>query len=211
MNLRKRRIPAPGQGLPGTDHDNRNIWMFLAVLVLGLLLYPVGANAASYLNTIITDPTNRAQQAHVDSAGNLQVGGTVNVGGSVNVGTPKITLGIPATQFSERLTGGSEPQVASGPDPAGTSYAITSLTLSNEDDAYHKAQLRGRWGTISDCRSHDITNETNGPEIVVGPHDTVHLTFAQPYVMSALSGANSCLVVDRTDPFVGVAIVGYKF
>lgn len=207
----KRRIPAAHQGLPGTNNSTRNVMWFVVVLVLGMLLYPIGTNAASYLNTIISDPINRTQQARVDAVGNLQVGGTVNVAGSVNVGSPKITLGIPATQFSERLTGSGEPQVASGPDPAGTNYAITSLTLSNEDDAYHKAQLRARYGTFSDCRASGITNETLGPEVVVAPHDSVHLTLAQPFVMSALTGANSCLVVDRTDFFVSVAIVGYTF
>ncbi len=43
-------------------------------LIVGLLLAPVGAQAASaLLNVAITDPANPARQAHVDAAGNLQV------------------------------------------------------------------------------------------------------------------------------------------
>jgi hypothetical protein len=59
--------------------------MFVA-LCLAVVLIPVGARAASLLNTVITDPGG-VNKAKVDASGSLQVGGTVSV-----AGTPSVTV-----------------------------------------------------------------------------------------------------------------------
>src|SRR5262249_59483557 len=58
------------------------------VMAMGVavVLSPRGANAASMVSKVlITDPTNNAQQAHVDANGILHVGGTVIVGNTPNL------------------------------------------------------------------------------------------------------------------------------
>ncbi len=99
----------------------------------------------------------------------LPVQGTVNanVTGSVGLtGTPNVNIsntptvqitsavqtltGIPAGAFSV-FQFHSASSVISGPDPAGTNYAITSVTFANPESSATESALRVAYGSTSDC------------------------------------------------------------
>jgi hypothetical protein len=118
----KRRRPA-GSLLPGQAYSGRDLVLVPLLVVLGMLLYPVGASAAAGLTRVlITDPTNTSQQAHVDASGHLQVGGTVGAqqSGSWNVGiagTPTVGIDSQANtvQLGNTLSDPGVVDVVSGP------------------------------------------------------------------------------------------------
>jgi len=133
---------------------------------------------------------------------------TVHVSGTVQTQT-----GIPSGAFSLLFTGLSEQETVSGPDPAGTSYAITSLTMANTSSiSSGVVSLIGSWGTTSDCSIVSGTvNKTFGPFVVVPANATVHLSFPQPFVHAAQPGAVSCLVVNKEVTTLAVTVVGFRF
>jgi hypothetical protein len=51
-----------------------------------------------------------------------------------------------------------------------------------------------------------------GPELVVPPQSTVHITFPQPFLTDAVAGTNVCLQAFGSGAFIGVkwSAVGYK-
>ena len=133
--------------------------------------------------------------------------------GVVTFSMPSLTKGqkssdVPKNSFSLM----THERLISGPDPEGTSYAITSLTVSNAAGASTPALLRGLWGNTSDCFSFsDLGTQTFGPNIIVPAGETVHLAFPQPFVISAKEGAASCLRVEHNPTGVNVTVVGYRF
>jgi len=73
---------------------------------------------------------------------------------------PSLTKGqksadVPKSAFSVTTnpSEGDFNTVVSGPDPAGTSYAITSLTVTNLGISSELVILQGIWGNTSDCLS----------------------------------------------------------
>jgi hypothetical protein len=117
---------------------------------------------------------------------------------------------IPPKQLTAVLAGASV-----APDPSGTRYAITSITVSNPTD--QPATLVTRSVAVEGVGADGCTfvfngqDTTDGPEVEVPAHDTVHIAFAQPFVTAPVTGANVCFVAGG-DGYVGVkwSAVGYK-
>jgi hypothetical protein len=136
----------------------------------------------------------------------------VNVVGPVTI-TPT-SAGQPFTtqpvQISVALAGAFVP-----PDPSGTKYAITSVTVSNSSTTMNTAVLFAiavENATNNSCRF--LSNEVEraaGPRVSVPPGNTVHITFPQPYITQAVSGPNVCLAA-AGEGSVGVtwSAVGFK-
>jgi hypothetical protein len=173
-----------------------------AILASTVLSGPI-ASAAQSVSATITGP--------LDGQGNVKVHeqGTANVNVLGNVSTQGA---IPATQFSRFrfLTGA--PDVVSGPDPAGRNYAITSVSFGNRLDTPQEMNLFAEYGTTSDCRSFTgPLDGSDGPLATVPAHDTVSMTFPQPFVVEAKAGANSCLLAGSGLGHAEVTVVGYTF
>ena len=134
----------------------------------------------------------------------------VPVTGVINVGNVlQVKPVLPAGAFSVvKLRG-----VLSGPDPEGTNYAITSITITSSTGDSTSGVLSGQFGTTSDCSS--FLNESpkiiGGPSVTLPPGETVHLTFPQPFIIPAQPGAASCLKADSTGELTTFTVVGYRF
>ena len=147
------------------------------------------------------------------------VTGSVSITGTPNVNvinTPKVQVtgtvetqtAIPSGAFSVTDTTFAP---LLGPDPAGTSYAITSVTLANLASIAQEAGVEGIYGTTSNCITFtSLTSSRQGPLVIVPANATVHLSFPQPFVIAAQSGAVSCLV-PLGSSIVKYTVVGFKF
>ena len=134
----------------------------------------------------------------------VPVTGTVSVGNVV-----EFKLVIPVGAFSKRTTELGLFQVVSGPDTEGTSYAITSMTVTNRGSATTAASLNGMWGNTNDCIAFDGLQVSLGPIVELAPGQTIHLSFPQPFVLSAKPGAVSCLRGNSLG--ATFTVVGYRF
>lgn len=133
----------------------------------------------------------------------MHVTGVVDVGNVVQV-----QAAVPPGAFSV-VTGVG---VVSGADPEGTSYAITSVTVANTSSGPTTAQLGAAWGVTSDCTSFDsITSNAAGPVVTVPAGETAHLSFPQPFVLSARPGASACLRTSLGGGAAEITVVGYRF
>jgi hypothetical protein len=123
---------------------------------------------------------------------------------------------IPTTQFSRVLTPGGS-TVISGPDPAGTNYAITSISIANPTSTAVDVTVSSFYGPTTDCLFFSGPfSFTFGPSASVPAEDTISLVFPQPFVFTALTagpgaGAQSCLRATGGTVFVRMTIVGYRF
>jgi len=74
----------------------------VVALCLTFVLVQFGtAVAVTFVNAIVTDPTNPAFQAHVDSSGNLQVGGTVGINPAANAVTVDSATPVSVTSLDD--------------------------------------------------------------------------------------------------------------
>jgi hypothetical protein len=160
------------------------------------------------------------------NVGNLPTTQAVTVTGTPNVnvvntptvqinGTVQTQTGIPATAFS-KIVLVNGPVVLSGPNPAGTRYAITSLTVTNDGltSIPGTGLLQGVYGSTTDCSLFtSAISPSAGPQAVVAPNTTVHLSFPQPFVIIPKAGANSCLVASNIagGASVIITVVGFTF
>jgi|SoiMethySBSTD1v2_1073268.scaffolds.fasta_scaffold370919_2 hypothetical protein len=105
-------------------------------------------------------------------------------------------------------------QVVSGPDPQTTNYAITSFTVTNQSENETATVLiSGSWGSnTTDCVVSPGA-DVPGPQVTVRAGETVHLSFPQPFVLSALPGTVSCLRLGNfgSDAPLTYMVVGYRF
>lgn len=116
---------------------------------------------------------------------------------------------VPPGAFSSVVTGVG---LFSGVDPAGTSYAITSITVANTSGGPTTATFGAVWGVTSDCSSFgSITSHAAGPVVAVPAGETVHLSFPQPFVLSARPGAAACLRNSLAGGQAEITVVGYRF
>jgi hypothetical protein len=170
---------------------------------------------------LMISPATRAQVAEKIKTGVMSVlivntpsepvpiAGTVTVGNAVQTQTL-----IPAGAFTE--TNSFSPNgltmVFSGPDPEGTSYAVTSLTVSNPSFNLISVRLLGSWGPTGDCItfSSGLYTTDAGPIVYVPPGETVHLAFPQPLIFPAQSGAASCLTTIGSAS-ADTTVAGYRF
>ena len=150
----------------------------------------------------------------VPVTGSVNVSNPVIVSGTVNLGnTVSFKLVIPDGAFSTFT------ELVSGPDPAGTNYAITSITARNDGTNPTFVQLQTFYGAVRNSCLFDWTTGNGdtfiGPSIYVPAGQTVHLTFPQPYIMKAQEGANSCLRMRPPQNLdglhIGTIVVGYRF
>jgi hypothetical protein len=130
------------------------VMVVVAVTLLAMLL-PVGAKAAGQLVTL-TDSTTLSK-ARVDS-GKLRVGdgsGPLTIDGQVAT-----VASIPAKAFNTQ--GGD---VIHGPDPLATTYAITTLVVTNEKAEPWDAGLQVLSGPTADSVTFSGPNAANtGPQ-----------------------------------------------
>jgi hypothetical protein len=99
-------------------------------------------------------------------------------------------------------------------DPAGTSYAITSLTISNPtENSIGLGGVSGNFGDTNDCQSFlgQPPAIAPGPIISIPAGQTVHLSFPQPFVISPEPGRTSCLVTTGGGQNANYTVVGYRF
>ena len=150
----------------------------------------------------------------VTVSGSVNVSNPVTVSGTVDVGNTVLFKSvIPDGAFSFSVPG--QPLRISGPDPAGTSYAITSMTvLNNANSGLAFAWLKGYWGTLnSNCESvgPGLTQTASGPFALLRSGETIHLTFPQPFILPAKAGSNACLRPDNLQGDLVYIVVGYRF
>jgi hypothetical protein len=205
MRLRKRRHQRIDDiASMNPTFSTGQITTLVVAILLAFALYPVAATANPLLGVVITDPAG-TNKAHVDGSGNLQVAGSVTVANA-----PMVQLSIPAGQFSAYVP--SVPGLVSGPDPAGTNYAITSVTFANGGSTGASGDLIAVYATTSDCQDFSGQVLTSlGPVAAVPPGDTVHLSFPQPFVIAAAPGGAACLQVEESAPELRAVVVGYTF
>jgi hypothetical protein len=166
----------------------------MTTLVLVLILYPAGAQAAnSFFAVFITDPSNHSLQAHVDSSGALKVGdgsGPLTVDGAV-MAAPALAAhslldtvsldsfhpeGSPAAEIFGRLFA------------PGDKVAITSLTITNEidtNDFVSSIEVEFLQPVTGPCGGMGGSAIDVGPAVTmsVGPQATQHLDFPYPVVV----------------------------
>ena len=181
-------------------HLKNSLIVFAAVLaVTGLVTFSIPSLTQGQQSENATKKTEDVRVVNSPSEP-VPVTGTVNVGNTV-----QFRSAIPAGAFSLSTTGEA---LLSGPDPEGTSYAITSLTLANGSvEGPSSAFLFASWSD-TDCSS--PSHLQNGPVVQMRPGETVHLSFPQPYIFTAQPGAFSCLRING-GIFVEVTVVGYRF
>jgi len=98
-----------------------------------------------------------------------------------------------------------------GPDPEGTNYAITSLTVANPSFVSARVNLFARYGTTTNCQNFNGPPiEIVGPYVVVPAGETVHLTFPQPFILTARPGSAGCMA-STTPENLFITVVGYRF
>lgn len=143
----------------------------------------------------------------VPVTGSVNVSNPVTVSGTVNVGnTVLFRPVIPEGAFS--IWGPTS--IISGPDPAGTSYAITSLTAVNFGSSLATGGIFGVWKSSGTSCSIG-GNVGTGPRVFVQAGQTVHLTFPQPFILPAEEGSISCLIPDNPQGTLNFTVVGYRF
>ena len=111
----------------------------------------------------------------------------VPVTGVINVGNVlQVKPVLPAGAFSVVTLRG----VLSGPDPEGTNYAITSITMTNTTADSTGGVISGQWGNTSDCSSFlgESPKILGGPSVTLRPGETVHLAFPQTLHSSGSTG-----------------------
>ena len=121
---------------------------------------------------------------------------------------------VPAHQFS--WVNGSAGNVVSGPDPAGTRYAISSITAAMDENT-----TPGGTTGVDAIAAPDNVCQTEGPifrPLTFGPFisympgTTYSLTYPQPYVIEPpTSGDPVCLIVRVIRNGADMSIVGYRF
>jgi hypothetical protein len=156
--------------------------------------------------------TLMVREQNLDANGNIKVHeqGTGNV---TVVGDVRTRAVVPTGAFSLHLDPAPR-LVASGPDPAGTDYAITSITAANDTDSPDHVHIHAFYGGASlNCATGTgVQDLSDGPTIEVPARSTVHLDFPQADVLTAGAGDEGCLVVDQgVGAEVYFTIDGYRF
>jgi hypothetical protein len=171
-----------------------------ASLVLGSTVFrgEVASAASAILQVIVTN--DAANPVPVKQQGAIDVNVLGNVSTRPNIPTTQFSVARSLTNFT----------IISGPDPAGTNYAITSISVANSGSSSALANVVSYYGTTTDCHFGTTFDLTNGPSANVPPGDTVSLVFPQPFVLTAKPGAQTCLTVLNLAP-LEMTIVGYRF
>ena len=179
--------------------------LFVLAAVLGLMISPstraqIGEKVKTGVMSVLIVNTPSEP---------VPIAGAVTVGNAVQTQTL-----LPAGAFNEtkNFSPNSLTMVFSGPDPEGTSYAVTSITVSNPSFNLISTRLLGSWGPTGDCVTYSsgLYKTDFGPIVYVPPGETVHLAFPQPLVFAAQSGEASCLTT-LGSPSADTTVAGYRF
>jgi hypothetical protein len=186
----------------------------LIVLGAGILLTPCSNYGQKTPSPTPSVKVVNSPSEPVPVIGSVSVTNPVSVSGTVNLGnTVSFKLVIPDGAFSTWT------ELVSGPDPAGTNYAITSITARNDGTNSTFVRLEAFYGTVTNSCLFDWSTGNGetilGPPVFVPAGQTIHLTFPQPYILKAQDGSNACL---RARPpqnldglHIGTIVVGYRF
>jgi hypothetical protein len=191
-------------------------WPAIGLLVLGATF--LGATVFSGQIATAAQSVSATIIGPLDGQGNVKVHeqGTANVTVTGDVST---RAAIPARQFSVEVASKAN-TVLLGPEAAGTSYALTSLAATNNQDDSLRVRFVGEYGTTSngDCTAFQFpgfNQESPGPVVTVPPQNTVSMTFPQPFVVEAKEGEDSCLDAFISGLTLGgtgsITAVGYRF
>lgn len=156
--------------------------------------------------TAAVNVTNTTVPVHEKGTANVAVDGVVST-------RPQ----IPTTQFSWRNDGSA---LVSGPDPAGTRYAISSITATAIWNVVFPDPSESMT-LVAIPAAADNTCQTTGPlsgpvqfgpSIVYRPNLTTSLTFPQPFVIPPPTAADPvCLITRSSLALAELMIVGYRF
>jgi hypothetical protein len=193
------------------------ILVLLAGTVLGGTVFraPIGYAAtapSSLLNVFVTnDPMHPVpvREQNLDTNGNIKVHeqGTAAVHVDNLPATQAVTVSRPATAFSfstAHSAVGLGFAGIRGPDPAGTQYAISGLTLAATGDGAATLTLYAdpfSGGCLIGAGQELVT-------VATPAQDTASAPLLQPFVSKSTSG-NVCLDYEWTGGPLHVAVVGY--
>jgi hypothetical protein len=151
------------------------------------------ANTAA--NPVPVNVTNTSVPVHEQGTANVNLSGVA-----------RTLPAEPANAFSLSSFGGggNVKESCSQPRPPGTRWLISSVTAANNSGSANNALL----GVSPDT---GFTVFGGALLVDVPAHDTVQLTFPQPYVLTNASGNPACLAdVSAHGTDVTVAVVGYR-
>ena len=109
------------------------------------------------------------------------------------------------------------------PEPKGTGYAVTSITLTNTTDETRSIDLAVFGSPSRDCLEGSPSFTIDfGPHLVALPHSTLHLPYPEPWVLpgeyrstGSVEESWVCLVSiaepDSVSPGLFLNVVGYRF
>lgn len=162
----------------------------------------------SVSGTVGLDTTDSNHLGNIDSAtSNLHFDGA----GSLKIspqGTVQTQAAVPGTQFSAPAVQSGE--TVGGPTNAGTTYAITSLVVSNQGAQAEAGTLSIQQG----CTTASQLADQSGPVIEVPAGGTIDVSFPQPFILTNTVNGD-CLMFwniptnSSTDLFANV--VGYTY
>jgi hypothetical protein len=213
----------------------RSVVMAILVLLAGTVLggtvfrAPVGYAASELLNVFVTNDSTHpvpVREQNTDSNGNIKVHeqGTVGISGVSAVsqsgtwnvgisGTPTVLAqpGIPSTTltFVKDFTLGTQPILISGPDPTGTTYAISSFVVTNRGTTPAEGDLFA--GATSGQCDLFSTFSTQLLRVEVPAGDSRETTMPVPLVLSEPVGQEfECLFAATGGPNMTLSLVAYK-
>ena len=153
------------------------------------------------INVTVTNPASNP----------VPVTGTLSVGGSVTINNPTTApvpvqgvvgaipllptnaFSIPPTQPSLAASGSSSQK----PDPSGTRYAISSITVTNTTTGAGLITFRAYGSQLAiggTCAGVvNAVSHSDGPVIWVPANATVHIAFPQPFITEPATGPNVCM------------------
>lgn len=196
-----------------------------SVATVVLLVTGWGSAVAAQVSSVfVTNDASHPVSVHEQGTASVQVAndaahavpvapqGTVpvTVGGTVATRTE-----IPATQFSDVFSPGRAgvDAVISGPDPAGTSYAISTIAAADNTTVAGG----GETGVVAaaapgnTCPTPPYNAANYGPVLVDGTESTPSISFTQPYILSPPTSTDPvCLMGFIVGGAPTVSVVGYR-
>ena len=144
-----------------------------AVLGATALREPLAVAASPFQNVLVGNTADNPVPVKQQGTADVNVTNTLGV-----------RPAVPAGAFSVVPSGSLF--LVSGPDPAGTGYAITSFTVNNPTDTPKIVDVFAAYGNTNDCETFSGAPgiPLAGPRVVVPTGDTVHLDFPQPFVFT---------------------------
>jgi hypothetical protein len=176
-----------------------------AVLSTTVFEKPVAAPASDIQSMVVANAPPQVlsvREQNLDADGNMKVHeqgvADVNVTGVVTTqaAQPANSFSL-GTDLGQGLTEGCDQSL-----PAGTRWLISSFAVTNRTDSPGFAQLE------LNRPVNPFAGPIRGPRIEAPPHDTVQLTFPQPFVL--ISPLDGICLMSFIDGFIEITVVGYR-